>query len=346
MKRSTSRFRPLALGLALGSLCLGLSPQGLGGQELPWLPRGKVRLDFAPTFWTWDSRYGIGPSGAKEVELLGLDLTGNPLGSDILPDLADLEADLALALGDPSYRVQLGVSQAYMDQSRLVFPLRLEVGVTDWLAVGAMAPIVRPRSEILFTLDADSLTASDGTSPFVESASAVTFFLDGFRTALLEAQNSHPGDPDVADAQAYFDALTRAYAHGTFFPVLGSAPGNQLQGRLDELRTALEVLGVPGIPTTVPLAGSYLDEDEFQAFLGGPIMRAFPLEDYTSLFSLGDVELTANIRILRGGFEPDSLGPALAPGGRSVMGFRMRGRSSDGSPSPHKLSRISVGERL
>jgi len=280
----------------------------LCGQELPWLEKGRVRLDFAPTFWTWDSRYGIGPSGAKELELLGLDLTGNPLGSDILPDLAELEASLGQALGDPSYRVRLGISQAHMDQSRLVFPFRLDVGVTDWLTVGGLASLVRPRTEISFNLDADSLTANEGTTPLVGNATAVIAFLDGFRTALTEAQNSHPGDPDVVDAQAYFDALTQAYSHGTFFPVVGSAPGTQLQGRLDELRTALEALGVVGVPTIVPLAEGYLDEEEFQGFLGGAKMRAFPLEDFTTLWTLGDVELTANIRLLRGGFEPDSLG--------------------------------------
>jgi hypothetical protein len=304
MNRSTSRFRPLGFGLALVALLLGPFGSRLGAQELPWLPRGQVRLDFAPTFWTWDSRYGE----LGKVEPLGMALTGNPLGRDILPDLAGLEASLGQALGDPSYRVQLGVSQAYMDQARLVFPFRLEVGVTDWLTLGAMAPLVRPRTEMTFTLDADSLTANEGTSPFVGDASAVLSFLDGFGTALAEAQISHPGDPNVIDAQAYLDALTQAYSYGTFFPILGSAPGAQLQGRLDELRTAFEALGVMGVPETVPLAGDYLNEEEFQSFLGSRTMRAFPLEDWTTLWTLGDVELTANVRLLRGGFEADSLG--------------------------------------
>lgn len=308
MNRSTSRFRPLGFSLALVSLFLGPFDSELGGQELPWLPRGQVRLDFAPTFWTWDSRYGLGPTGSEEVELLAQDLTGNPLGSDILPDLAELEARLGRALGDPSYRVQLGVSQAYMDQSRLVFPLRLEVGVTDWLTVGAMAPLVRPRTEITFALDADSLTATDGTSPWVTDPSTVLHFLDGIRATLVEAQASHPGEQVVSDAQTYLDALTQAYSHGTFFPVLGSAPGAQLQERLDELRAGFAALGVTGMPQTVPLAERYLDEEEFESFLGGRFMRAFPLQDWTTRWTLGDVELTANVRLLRGGFEPDSLG--------------------------------------
>ena len=318
MNRFSFRFRPLVFGLALASLFLGPLSEELGGQELPWLPSGKVRLDFAPTFWTWDSRYGPAPSGSEEVELLGLDLMGNPLGSDILPDLVELENSLGQAMGDPSYRVQLGVSQAYMGKSRLVFPFRLEIGVTDWLTVGAMAPLVRPRTEITFALDADSLSATDGTSPSVFALGSVLSFLDGIRTTLLEAEASHPGDQAVLDTEAYLNALTIAYSHGTFFPVLGSAPGTTLQARLDELRADLLALGVTGMPETVPLAKGYLNEEDFQTFLGSRFMRAFPLENFTTPWALGDVELTANVRLLRGGFEPDSLG--LLPGLRYQLG--------------------------
>jgi hypothetical protein len=312
MNRSTPRFRPLAFGLALPlglvSVALGLLPPGLAAQELPWLPGGQVRLDFAPGFWTWDSRYGLGVSGQKDVEPLGLDLTANPLGSNVLPDLEELEANIGLAMDDPSYRVQLGVSQAYMEQSRLVIPLRLEVGVTDWLTVGAMAPLVRPRMEITFALDADSLTAADGTSPFLTDRTTVTQFLNALRGAVMQGEESFPGDETVAAAAAYLDALTQAYSHGTFFPVLGSSPGLRLQERLDELRASFADLGLTGLPETVPLARGYLDEAGFQEFLGGAFMRAYPLEDWTTLWSLGDVELTANVRLLRGGFEPDSSG--------------------------------------
>ncbi len=280
----------------------------MAGQELPWLAGGQVRLDFAPSFWTWDSRYGLGPSGEKRVESLGLDLAGAPLGSDILPDLVGLEASLREAMDDSSYRVRLGTSQAYIDRSRLVFPIRLEVGITDWLTLGAMAPLVRPRTEMTFTLDADSLSATDGISPFATNAAAVNNFLDAFRAAMQGAAASNPGHPAVAEATAYLDALSAAYTRQTFFPVQGSAPGNRLQARLEEIKTALEGMGATGIPSLVPLAQGYLVEEDFQTFLGARVMRAFTLEDWTTLWGLGDVELTANVRLLRGGFEPDSTG--------------------------------------
>jgi hypothetical protein len=307
MNRSKTIIRRLASGAAPFSLLLLLT-QGLVGQELPWLPRGKIRLDFAPTFWTWDTRYGLDPSGTGIEEALGLDLTGNPLGSDILPDLVDLETRLAQAMEDPFYRVQLGVSQAHIDQSRLVFPLRLELGVTDWLTIGGMVPFVRPRTEMIFALDADSLTATDGLSPFFTDAAGVINFLDQMRNRLIQAEGQYPGAPAVSDARSFLDDLTFAYSRGTFFPVLGSAPGARLQERLEELNAALAALGVVGMPQSVPLAQEYLDQESFQGFLGSPVMRAYPLEDWTTLWGLGDAEITANARLLSRGFEPDSLG--------------------------------------
>ena len=280
MNRSSLRFRSPAIGLALAALSLGFLNQGLGAQELPWLPGGKVRFDFAPTFWTWGSRYALGPSGSKVVELLGSDLAGDPLGSDILPGLLDLEANLAQALDDDSYRVRLGVSQAVIGQSRMVFPLRLEMGITDWLTIGGMAPLVRSRTEMSFAMDADSSRAADGISPFVTDASAVLDFLTQMRNAFLEAQASYPDEPVVSDLQAYLDALDQAYTHGTFFPVVGSTSGARLQERLEELGNGLSALGITGMPQTVPLSAEYLDEEGFQDFLGGPYMRAFPLEDF------------------------------------------------------------------
>ncbi|MGD2122015.1 MAG: hypothetical protein PVJ76_09740 [Gemmatimonadota bacterium] len=291
------------VGTALGGFVLETS-----AQELPWLKSGTVRLDFAPTFWTWDSRYGEGPTGEDLEEEVGLDLTTSALGSQALPDLLDLEASLAEALGDPAYRVNLGASQAYIDQSRLILPFRLDIGITDWLTIGAMAPLVRPRTEMLFVLDGDSTTATDGISPFASDPGGVISFLDAFRNVLLNAKASFPGDPAVSDAEAYFDALTAAYGHSTFFPAQGSDPGARLQERLDELRDALSALGVTGMPETVPLASGYLSEEDFQEFLEGPSMRSQPLEDWTTLWSLGDVEVTADIRLLRRGFEPDSSG--------------------------------------
>lgn len=303
---SPMRRSKLALSMAL-ALTAGAAFAGpSGGQELPWLGKGRVRLDFAPSFWGWDSRFGYRVEGSdvvvEEVEPLGMDLTANPLGSEVLPYLTSLEKSLRDALLQDDYRVRLGASQAIIDQSRIVFPFRLDLGVTDWLTVGAMVPLIRTRTEGTFVLDADSLSADVGMVPATGS------FLSTFKAVLDEAQATNPGDPTLIQARAYLDALTDAYGHDSVFPLAGSATGAQLQARLDQLRTALEAGGVTGIPETVPLADAYLTEEDFSSLLTSPAMGAFPLGNWTNPWALGDVEITAAARVLHLGFDPDSTG--------------------------------------
>jgi hypothetical protein len=171
-----------------------------------------------------------------------------------------------------------------------------------------MVPFVRQRQEMVFLLDADSATANVGISPMVTSSPAVSSFLNGFGNAVNQAGETHAGDPAVVEAQAYLGALSAAYFHRTVFPISGSPAAVQLQEQLDGHRLALEALGVSGVPETVVLAETYFDETGFQEFLGGSVMSAYPLESYTTLWALGDIEVHAAFRVLSVGFEPDSLG--------------------------------------
>lgn len=305
------RHLPVILRLACVASALLMAPDRIGGQEIPWLRGGMVRLDFAPSFWTWDSRFGRF-EGTDQEEFLASDLTADPLGSNVLPDLVDVESSLAEALDDPSYRIRLGASRAVVEQSQLVLPFRLEVGVTDWLTVGGMVPLVRPRTELTYSLDAGSENASEGLSPHVTDPSAVRGFLNDFGTAIDGARQIHGDVQAVAEAQAYLDALTRAYFDDTVFPVTGSVPGSLLQQRFDDLASGLTGLGATGIPSSVPLSAGLFDEESFESFLGGPVMRAQPLEDWTTPFALGDPEISVRALLLRRGFEADSLG-ALPP---------------------------------
>ena len=282
-------------------------------QELPWLGKGKVRLDFAPDFLSWDSRFGsgVGPSGAllEEVEPLSVDLTADPLGSETIPSLGVLESYLQEALQDGGYRVRVGASQAIVSQSHLTFPFRMEVGVTDWLTIGGMVPLVRPRTEMDFILDADSLNADVGLSPQITDGGVVGRFVNDFGGILDAALEVNPSDATLLDARAYLDALAQAYAHSSLFPVVGSAAGNLLQGRLDGFRAQLEAMGISGVPGEVPLAEEYLNEESFGEFLATRRgMEAMPLEDFTTPWALGDVEITASAKVLQRGFLADSLG--------------------------------------
>lgn len=315
------RNRPLS-ALALALLLGGLPAVSLSGQELPWLNGGQVRVDASPSFWAWDSRFGyrVSSSGSiiEETEPLGMELNQNPLGSEPFPYLQRLEGHLREVLQDEGYGLRLGAGYSVVEQSRLTFPVRLDVGVTDWLTVGAMAPFHRPRTEMDFLLEADSTNANVGLSPQLTAAGAVAGFVGDFQAVLDFIQETDPDNPNLQEASSYLNALGAAYSQGTLFPVTGTPAGAQLQARLDEIRTALEAQGFSGIPLEVPLAETYLDREGFDAFLASRGMQAFPLEDWTHLWSLGDVEVSADARVLRHGFETDSLG--IRPGLRYQVG--------------------------
>jgi hypothetical protein len=339
------RIPAFVVGILFGAL-LFLPPGNGGAQELPWLESGQLRLDFAPRFWSWDTRFGlrtVDGTIVEEAEPLGLDLTADPLGREIMPHLADLEVHVQDALTQSAFRARLGTSRAEVDKAVLTFPLRLEVGVTDWLTLGTTVPFVRPRTEITFALLADSTSANVGLSPQLTNAGAVSQFLTGFQGAIDEVRAVDPGSAVVAEAQAYIDALTSAYGEGTVFPHTESATGAALQERLDALRLSLEELGATDIPTSLPLAQQYLAGEQFQTLLGSQAMQAFPLTDFTEPWTLGDVEVTAGLRLFRRGFQPDSLGdlPTL----RYQVGAGLLLRLGTGTPDdPSRFLDVGSGD--
>jgi len=306
-----ARYRFLLSGVPL-FLLVSTMPAKIRAQELPWLRAGQVRLDVAPSFWAWDSRFGmeVGPSGSivETTEPLGLELDRQPLGSAPIPYLQDLEANLRDALQDQSFAVKLGDGHSIVEQSRLTLPLRLDLGVTDWLTLGAMVPFHRPRTEMDFFLDPDSANANVGLSPQLTNAAQVSQFVSAFQAVLDAGQEAAPNHPALLEARGYLMALGAAYSQASLFPVAGSEAGAELQARLDALRAELEAQGFTGVPGEVPLAGAYLNAEDFNSFLASRGMQAYPLEDWTHLWTLGDVELTVQARVLHHGFEADSSG--------------------------------------
>jgi hypothetical protein len=344
-----SLLRRLVPALVLVSLVGPACREDAGAQELPFLSPGQLRLDFAPRFWSWNSRFGLRVEDGKtieEVESLGSDLTADPLGREVMPHLQGLETHLEEALGASGFRARLGVSRAEVDQARLVFPFRAELGITDWLTLGATVPFIRPRTEITFALDADSSSANVGLSPQLTQTGSVSQFLSAFQQAIDEARTSSPDDPVLGEAQGYLDALSAAYGVGTVFPMAGSPAGLGLQARLDSLGGALDELGATTVPSSVPLAQNYLDEESFRSLLASSTMLAFPLEDFTTPWTLGDVEISAALRLLRGGFEPDSAGDLPTVRYQLGAGLLLRlGTGSEDDPDRFLDLRTGDGQR-
>jgi hypothetical protein len=277
----------------------------------PLIPRGHVRLGFAPEFVHWDSRFGYRVEEGRiirNVERLGFDLTQDQLGSGPIPHLAPLEQLLQSTLGNSAFRISLGTSQLTMQRSYVRIPVRMDVGVFDWLTVGGTIPFVKRRAEVGLGLYADTINANVGLSPVVVESDAVSAFLGQFQEA-LDAYGTVGTQEVLSDAQEFYQALAAAYGLSSLFPLESSYVGHAFSQRLQRIRDDFAAAGITTVPNTMPFAQAPLDHEAFQSFLTDPRygVHGYPLQTWQSLWSMGDPEIHVAARVLESA-GPDSTG--------------------------------------
>lgn len=310
-----SRTSALVLLLALLG---GPLPSPAQESDSPLVPRGRLRIEVAPRFMAWDSRFGLRMEDGREVEEeepLGFDLTSPAVGTDLFPEAAPLEGVIRSALDDPDYRLRLGALRTSISKDRLRIPIRADVGITDWLTVGAMVPMVKSRADAAISLVADS-TVNVGLSPLATDPTAVDAFLADFQGALVAWEQrtdeictsdgeTSPTCQDardfLAEATNFHSATAGGYLLLGFLPLSGSAGGDALLARLEELASGFTSRGVDGAPSTMPLASEPLDRAGFQSLVTGfGIDAHHGLETWRGIWEPGDAELSAAVRLLRG----------------------------------------------
>ncbi len=303
------RARRRCVAGALGGLALGL-PAGAQTMVSPLVPRGHVRLDAVPSFTSWHSRFGL-VSGADVVEELGSDLT-DPTGKTLFPGLTTLEESLRELSGIPGYQATLGSTSADVAHDVTRWDLGVRVGVLGWLTVGAVVPYVKTNTALDVSFRPDSAGAL-GLNPAAEGEQAVTTLLDRL-SATADAAAAHAAsvcavDPGPACDQAqalsarttgFLDLTRTAYGASVFFPVGGSPMGVGLQGALAALNADLAAAGLSGVGVPMVFAQSILDEQGFLELPArfGSGYQANELRGIPGLWTLGDVELSADVRLL------------------------------------------------
>ncbi len=322
MRRSAALLAALA-----AALVVFVPPGSAQDHENPLVPGGSIRLWAEPTLERWDSRFGRRTEDGMlvdEEEPLGFDLTGERLGTDRIPSLAPLEQAIGEAMGDPAFRLDLGASRLLLSRERTVVPFRLDVGVTDWLTVGAMVPLVRTQAEAEFALLGGG---NVGLSPAGEEPERVEDFLRDLTAAAAAVsaraaeicQDRGADHPDCVEARALeseisslASLLETTYGSAPLFPIARSVAGQALLGRMAALEARAAALGVGGVPSSLPLAGGPLTTAELEALIEDPALgvNGDPLRTVRRLWTLGDVELSAAIRLLEGGALPGSAASA------------------------------------
>ena len=313
--------------VAFALLASIITPFGLGAQELsgPLLPAGRLRLEVNSLFLFADERFGRrmeGGSLIEEDEPLAFDFEDSEAGARLFPALEDLEANLMTATGAAISPLVLGRTRAVLTKDAVWLPIRLDLGVFDWLTVGATVPFSRRRAEFATSIQTDG--ANVGVTPgtagdFLGSVSAANDALSAITATLC---TSNPSSPEcsqasglLAEGQSFHEALTGGAAHGVF-PLDGSDTGVALQDRVTSLVSAYQAVGVLSFPVSIPLATEVLTEGTYLDLVRKPRpvgVEGDSLKTWRSPWEMGDVEIHARARLWRIGHEasPNGSEPTL-----------------------------------
>ena len=329
-------FRNRATVVALLSLLLAppgmnVVPSGASAQEpySPLVPRGSVRLGVLGEYSSFSELYRIG-GRAGGPHGLG-DLFNGEVGSGIFPFLATSEAAVREAIDD-DYALSLGTMASVLEKSSARVPLALDVGVFEWLTVGAVVPFVQNETEFTTSFAADSSAVNAGFSPGIEDPAVVSGFLSGLqgsiggydqfraRTCATDPMSDACRDATalVAQARVFQRQLTLMYG-GMFVPVDWSDAGAALQARLAEFAEAFAAAGVPAVPGAVPLASVLLTTEDLELLATDPffgVEATHPLDKWRSLWRIGDIEVRADARVYETG---DPEGPGRLTVGAGAM---------------------------
>ena len=325
----------------LCALCV-CAPVAAAAQEpySPLVPRGMVRLGLRGDYVSFSSRFGMWGTGSAGLEQLS-DAFSGPANEDVFPQLTPFSTALRNAAGEP-FAVSLGALDAVMEKATVRVPVSLDVGIFDWLTVGAEVPLVRSDTEFSLTFAADSANADAGFSPGMADPGLVNGFLsrlqnsitayDAFRADTCGTDPTSPECRDatdlVADARIFRNSLATMY--GTMFAPVGWSPaGMALQARLAALAEAFQAAGVAGTPASVPLAAGGLTFEELLGLVMDPeygIAASHPFENWQSLWALGDIEARVDARLLESG---DPEGPTHVFAGAGALVRLPTGQQDD-----------------
>ena len=290
---------------------------GLGAQEpeSPLLRGGQLSLFHHTVVSIYDERFGY-REGFAGIEPLGFDFASEALGVGTFPALTAARDRLAALARDSAFALDMGAVDARLSSVVYRVPLGASLGIFDWLTVGGTFPVVKRRTEVDLALRDGN--ANVGLSPGSGATDLLAFLAEaqaalGSVLTQVDATCSSLGDMDPAcvdgrafltDADAFLSELGGAY-DGPLFFLDGSAEAALLRARVDAWRTDLRSRGdsllVDSVfVTDLPFAAETVGLDTYQSFITQSeydVVGA-ELEDFTSIWELGDIEIWGAVRLL------------------------------------------------
>jgi hypothetical protein len=294
-----------------------------------------VRLELDGSLESFDRRFREG-----HLEPYAADLSSSALGSDRIPLLADADVRIGRIIGNPSYRINLGVlsTDAHADVGTGF--LGLSLGLTSRITIFGRVPLVRARVQSRMQLNPASSDA--GLNP--GQADQLAFFAE-FDAALTTLGNKlaagdYDGNPTqralaeatLADGTALradlFGVLADPITAAPALPITASAAGTAINTRITVLQSTLaSSLDVPGFTLTPDLPEDPMSETELVQMLSsasGPLRLRL---DESRVTFRGDAEAGAAFTLVdswdrgtrRGGFRAAVSGLVRLPTGRRAQ---------------------------
>jgi len=323
IRMTPSLLRRTVTALAM-PLFFSVAPVAAQETEGPLSPAGRLRVEVQPTFHSWSDRFGETGREPLAVDLI------DPTGARLFPGITTLQDRLRDLLDAPGYTALLGSSAAYVSASQTRLPIRLDLGIRDWLTIGLNVPLVQSRTEVAFSFRADTTNANLGVSPAIRAPGQVLAFVGDVQARALAARTradevcaAQPGSPACQAAlqvsqtgERILAGFVSAYGASPFFPLADTPTAAALVDRVGAFNSGLVELGLDPLASQPLFAQAPLTRGDIDLLMGDPAvgLNTVPLADRIGLWQLGDIEIQAVFRLLEGGSD-------VAVAGGTLLGF-------------------------
>jgi hypothetical protein len=324
----------LGTAVRVAAGCLVFCATSLGAQsvsapqdEARTLPVGVVRISVADSNAHYSELFG---PGGHNVPILA-NLNADSLGVRQLPVLAPAQTAIQTLTGNSGFRLSLGqvIAQASIHSQKI--PISGEVGVTRWLTLRAMVPIVNTRTDVFVNVNPSRFSGNVSTNPAVAQPTALAAdravynqFIHAASTLnqALATCRTNPAGPNCGTINADSGAIRSVINQGTSFataigqlyggpngpgaivvPVAGTTVQNTINSKdaalTAQINSIYGTLGLPALTTLTPFAApSHAAVNDLEELLTNPTLGySYDTLHTVTRTGIGDAEVSATVRL-------------------------------------------------
>jgi hypothetical protein len=339
------------------------------GEDASVTPAGGFRIKIQSD-WSYFDQFFVSPSpgAAGVLRPLGAAFNLDSVGVAQLPILRPIQDSLRAITGLAGLNISVGRTVTQVTDRITSVPISIEAGISRWLSITAMVPIVHTRTSVFFRANPAANEANLGANPAGTDPSAratdsvlVQQFINAATAVRSYCSGSGASDPQcsgsaalVTSATGLGNSLANLYMSGILVPTRGSTIQSAVVARIQNVRGSLNAFasnpasGVPFVSATgVVGAPTPLATPVLQALLtNAPYGVGLDPLQTVERTHIGDAELTAKLLLfdsfqLRNisRFTPHGLNARLAIGG----GYRF---PTGALPSANALTDIASGTHV